>query len=572
MVEGACMGSKLYFYALGQKKGWRPKMPTRLAFLTGMALAVAPSWAAYPKWDACTDPLTDANFSSVELVGNAAFNTNEPIKMAFDLVAAPGEDAKDKVDIYFVERPGKVRRYDSKAKTVVELGKMPTSVSFDFVLAESEGLSGIAMDPSFKTNHRIYLYYSANVSNTTTWNVSRFTLNADNTKIDFTSEKVLLKIPRTATKHPGGAMTFDGYGDLWITVGDNEAGVQTSANTNDLRGKILRIHPKEDGTYSIPDGNLYPVGTAKTKPEVYIMGNRHPYSIAVDPVRRWVAWGDVGPDSKKNPDGSAALSEESDLATAPGNYGYPFFAGNNYVMDTTVKVKPALPILPKGTDWGKTSPGLDTLKPAIPAMVFYNQACAITGPIYRYDGLLNSSVKMPPHFDHKWMLTDFDAPQKNVMSVVTLSADGKTKVSQDEVFKNITLYKPLDFQAGPDGAFYVLNYAGYRTVTEQTGIIRISYNGSCRPTTPVLETVGNVNTFASHSSRSFSGLVLQGRQLVVTAPGKYSVELRDLQGRQVAAYRGEGPRNHEITAPHAGVYVLNLKNSQGNQSLPVFIP
>ena len=36
---------------------------------------------------------------------------------------------------------------------------------------------------------------------------------------------------------------------------------RTSGNTNDLRGKILRIKVKEDGTYSIPEGNLFAEGT-----------------------------------------------------------------------------------------------------------------------------------------------------------------------------------------------------------------------------------------------------------------------------------------------------------------------
>jgi cytochrome c len=36
---------------------------------------------------------------------------------------------------------------------------------------------------------------------------------------------------------------------------------RTAANTNDFRGKILRIHPEPDGSYTIPAGNLFPKGT-----------------------------------------------------------------------------------------------------------------------------------------------------------------------------------------------------------------------------------------------------------------------------------------------------------------------
>jgi cytochrome c len=95
-----------------------------------------------------------------------------------------------------------------------------------------------------------------------------------------------------------------------------------------LRGKILRIHPKPDGTYSIPEGNLFPPGTDKTRPEIYIMGCRNPYSLTLDPVRKAVTWGDIGPDGK-------GQTEEHNFATKPGNYGYPYFAGNNILLQGT---------------------------------------------------------------------------------------------------------------------------------------------------------------------------------------------------------------------------------------------
>ena len=51
----------------------------------------------------------------------------------------------------------------------------------------------------------------------------------------------------------------------------------TSANTNDLRGKLLRIKPQPDGTYSIPAGNLFAPGEMGTRPEIYAMGFRNAF-------------------------------------------------------------------------------------------------------------------------------------------------------------------------------------------------------------------------------------------------------------------------------------------------------
>ena len=70
----------------------------------------------------------------------------------------------------------------------------------------------------------------------------------------------------------------------WMSVqGRKVYDAQRSAgNPNDLRGKILRIHPEADGSYTIPEGNLFPKGTAGTRPEIYVMGCRNPYRISVD--------------------------------------------------------------------------------------------------------------------------------------------------------------------------------------------------------------------------------------------------------------------------------------------------
>ena len=130
------------------------------------------------------------------------------------------------------------------------------------------GLLGIAVDPDFNNNNWIYLFYSPNIAEATE-HVSRFTLKEDK----LSEEKILLKIPLIRKCcHSGGSLEFDKDGLLYIGVGDNtnpfeSAGFapiderpnralydaqRSAANTNDLRGKILRIKPEPDGTYSIP--------------------------------------------------------------------------------------------------------------------------------------------------------------------------------------------------------------------------------------------------------------------------------------------------------------------------------
>ncbi|WP_418606282.1 PQQ-dependent sugar dehydrogenase [Georgenia sp. SUBG003] len=74
---------------------------------------------------------------------------------------------------------------------------------------------------------------------------------------------------------------------------------RTSGNTNDLNGKILRIHPEDDGTYTVPEGNLFPESEdpGETRPEIYVMGVRNISRLQIDADTDWLTAGWVGPDA-----------------------------------------------------------------------------------------------------------------------------------------------------------------------------------------------------------------------------------------------------------------------------------
>ena len=179
------------------------------------------------------------------------------------------------------------------------------------------------------------------------------------------SEKVLLKIPhqRIVCCHSSGSLAFGPDGNLFISTGDdNEHAAsqgyapldddvlrnnpgdnpdadraydsrRTSGNTNDLRGKILRITPQADGTYSIPAGNLFPPFSsdpAKTKPEIYTMGHRNPFRIQVDQETGWVYNGEVGPDANsENANRGPRGYDELNQIRQAGNMGWPYCIADN---------------------------------------------------------------------------------------------------------------------------------------------------------------------------------------------------------------------------------------------------
>jgi glucose/arabinose dehydrogenase len=512
-----------------------------LLFAWGALAGAAPASAAL-SYPGCAD-LAAKDFAAEVLVSNATDKTViEPMKMAFDM------DAAGNVTVYFTQRQGLLRKYDPVKKALTDLADFSKYPNFTNKFSGgSDGLLGIALDPAFKANHWVYLYVSTGNSGMGDWRVSRFTLNGD--ALDMASEKILIKIPQAALSvHPGGALAFDAAGNLYITTGENNKGTP-SANTNDLRGKILRIHPKDDGTYSVPAGNLFPSDkypADKARPEIYVMGARNPYTIAIDDGRHGVAWGDVGPDGK-------GATEEHDFTTQPGFFGYPLWAGNQ------------IPINPSGTTDKPTNTagdntGLKDLPPAIPAIDPYNQSCAITGPVYYYYGAsAPSSVRMPPHLNGKWLVSDFS---RFTVTALGLDDAGAKITARDPLFADIQLDRILDFQTGPDGAFYFVNYAGYRDWTSKTGIVRIVYKGDCRPKTDLgpatVGIAGRIPGAAPAAAR------LAGDLLSIEAMGPHSLEIRDLSGRLLLARRGHGPAAYSLAALRgSGLCVATLATPNG---------
>ena len=98
---------------------------------------------------------------------------------------------------------------------------------------------------------------------------------------------------------------------------------RSALNTNDLRGKLLRFHVQADGSYTVPAGNLFAPGTAKTRPEIYAMGFRNPFRVQVD--SNDVAYiTDYSPDSQtptqfRGPAGTGRV----EIVRKPANYGWP---------------------------------------------------------------------------------------------------------------------------------------------------------------------------------------------------------------------------------------------------------
>ncbi|WP_420148950.1 PQQ-dependent sugar dehydrogenase [Spirosoma sp.] len=420
-------------------------------------------------------------------------------------------------DVYFITMTGGVWVYDVRQKDTRLLGKVPVS------MATEARMQAITLDPRFSQNHRLYLLY-APVDKGKFNRVSRFTVNGDS--LALSSEKVVLEIPDSQhCCHAGGGMTFDKHGNLFITTGDNTNPFGTnyspsderpgreeydaqrsSANTNDLRGKVLRIHPEDDGSYTIPAGNLFPK-TEKTRPEIYIMGCRNPYRVTVDRDTDLLYWSEVGPDASDTEARGPRGYDEINQAAKPGNHGWPLVIGNNesyakvdFATDSVLgKINPAHPI-----NSSPNNTGLRELPPAQKPMIWYpydNSAdfpelgaggrTAIMGPIYYYDPQNVSPGKFPAYFDRKLFIADW---MRNWLKVVSLN-DQKQLKTIEPFMPSATFRKPMSMKFGPDGSLYVIEHGTLWGGNKDSRLVRIDYISGNRP--PIAKLDANTDAGAA---------------------------------------------------------------------------
>ncbi|WP_374100675.1 ThuA domain-containing protein [Streptomyces sp. 7-21] len=430
------------------------------------------------------------------------------------------------------------------------------------LVKNEEGLLGIALDPGFLDNNWIYLHWTPHSeidreTHMAERRVSRFTFDPESSTLDLSSEQVLLSWPVQIHSccHAGGGMDFDSEGNLYIATGDNNSsgfsdgysgnnpepqfeGVsfadarRTAGNTNNLNGKILRIHPEDDGTYTIPEGNLFTgeeEGGGKTRPEIYVMGVRNPARIAIDPETDWLYAGWVGPDaSEPSPVWGPAKYDTFAVITEASNQGWPYCMGNNQPYRDRNLPDPSQPL-----DWydcdnlRNESPhndGLVELPPASPNNIWYSPQggapdfprdangvpsydldeqtlllpwltgggqATMNGPVYRYDESADSGVQWPEYWDGKWFVGDFydgDQPRHAVVMDPGTVENGGLPVHAESLDRIIPageggIRNLMDWKFAPDGSLYVLDYGrGFFTVDDEAALWRVTYEGG--PPTP----------------------------------------------------------------------------------------
>lgn len=420
--------------------------------------------------------------------------------------------------ILLIERHGAVKLYNIKTKQLKTIANIEVSTKYTDkegkVTEAEDGLLGLNKDPNFATNHWIYLYYSDPVKSANV--LTRYTLNGE--VLDLASKKLLLEVAtqREQCCHTGGSIAWDNSNNLYLSTGDNtspratpyapidESGgrspwdaQKSSANTNDLRGKILRITPRSNGTYTIPEGNLFKKGEAQTRPEIYVMGNRNPFRISVDKKTNFLYWGEVGPDAN-DPDSlrGPAGHDEIGQARKAGNFGWPYFVGDNKAYNyydfassrSGLKYDPQKPV-----NNSPNNTGLKELPPAQKAFIWYPYAAskefplvgtggrnAMAGPVFYSDDFKNAMHALPKYYNGKLLTYDW---MRGWIMAVTMDKDGNY-VSMERFMPSYKFSNPMDMGFASNGDLYMLEYgSGWFTANDDARLIRIEYNGGDRKPT-----------------------------------------------------------------------------------------
>ena len=455
-------------------------------------------------------------------------------------------------------RTGEVRIHEPSTGRNVLAAKIPVYQH------DEEGVQGIAIDDDFEDNHWVYVYYSpplntpADDPSTPTVNegnapnegtaadfapfkgflrLSRFKLAGNTLKLNTEQKIIDVATDRGQCCHVGGKIDFDSDGNLYLSTGDDSNpfssdgyapiderpnrnpvfdAQRSAANTNDLRGKLLRIKVGRNGGYTIPRGNLFRPGTPKTRPEIYAMGLRNPFRFTIDPQTDVAYVADYSPDAQAaNPARGPAGQGRWLAVDKPANYGWPYCADADlpyvdYDFATQTSGAPFNCAAPVNESPNNT--GLRNLPPVTKAEVRYSYGAStefpqlgtggigpMGGPAYDYDRHSRSRVKWPAEFDGLPLFAEWTRDY-----VKAFHLDRRNQVTQiDPVLPSIVFDNPMDLEFGPDGALYVLEYGdGYFAENPDAQLARIDYVRGNR--TPIVKVSANPGGGPAPLTVSFS--------------------------------------------------------------------
>ncbi len=289
----------------------------------------------------------------------------------------------------------------------------------DVLIGIEWGLTGLALDPDFKTNHYVYAFYTEAVDPNPNHAIVRpviirFT-DVDNLGVD---PKVIVgDLPETDPKHPryhaSGSIHFGSDGFLYITLGGYDL-AEPAQDLSTAIGKILRVN-KDDG--SAAPGNPF-ADQPDADPRIFAFGFRENFDFAFSPKTGQIY----------GSDNTIGTCEELNLITKGANYGWPDVGEFPYPDCQAGAGSKAIHFFAKKG----TEPGDWTSLPFVTGKEF------VSGVVYP---LLGDSLLVCES-------------ETRLMRRLTLSGDNLDQVLSDDV---VVEDCKLDIAVSPDGIVYYGN-------------------------------------------------------------------------------------------------------------------
>lgn len=235
---------------------------------------------------------------------------NRPLAM----IPAPGQ-----ANVwYVVEQEGRIIRLQNVK------GKLSHSVFINIrdrvdSGPNEAGLLGMAFDPAFHENGRLYLSYTTDGDPLESI-LSRFVSRDGGKTAEVDSEQVLLRLDQPYSNHNGGNIQFGPDGYLYFGLGDGGSAGDPDGNgqnTNTLLGAILRLDVSGEKGYQIPKDN--PFVKTGGKAEIFAYGLRNPWRWSFDRKTGELWLADVGQNAW----------EEVNRIKPGGNYGWDLREGQH---------------------------------------------------------------------------------------------------------------------------------------------------------------------------------------------------------------------------------------------------